>query len=503
MDVNKELFNSKNYQDITKLREIIDLGADVNFIDRLGETPLMNASKHNCFDCMKLLLDSGAIQTINQLSKWNYTALINAVRNNCYKCVELLLQSGADPNVFVRGEFSPLIYAATMGSFDIVKLLVNAGANINYSNRRGDTALMMASYSCKKFSEQIIDYLVTSGANVNSRNNDGETALIFACLQSCLRNVEALIKHGANPNLLDHDRRSPLVVTLQKSDQNDDSDKIAQILIEAGADLSVVDSNGNTTLILASDNGYQGAVYSIIRKAPELINIANRDGETALQIALEKRHYNIINKLLANGAIYDRRYFYRQVALLVKLNNGKSLIYALYLLSKHDEERINTLIDFLGRKEYAKLFAIEATENNDLEALQLLKGISDIKFSRIGTTKWGSLLNIASHHSKELCEYILDIVMDELSSQFEGDPDLHDKFNLALFKYFISLDENKRIAIQIAYNDCNIPTFEYLYGIMNFFNRSKQNYIISNFLIREYPCEKLSTRYAEFISYLA
>ncbi|EUD65452.1 hypothetical protein C922_04192 [Plasmodium inui San Antonio 1] len=65
-----------------------------------------------------------------------------------------------------------LHYACDRGYLDIVKLLIELGADINADDSSGDTALHIAAYSGKK---DIIDYLTSAGADINRKNSEGLT----------------------------------------------------------------------------------------------------------------------------------------------------------------------------------------------------------------------------------------------------------------------------------------------------------------------------------------
>ncbi len=76
-------------------------------------------------------------------------------------------------------------------SFGIVKLLVEAGANVNHKNKEGWTALMNVCFNCNSISTcDIIKLLIKAGANVNTQNNDGYTALMWACRDNTAASIE-------------------------------------------------------------------------------------------------------------------------------------------------------------------------------------------------------------------------------------------------------------------------------------------------------------------------
>jgi len=123
-------------------------------------------------------------------------------------------EAGSEQPGTSAGEASPisllLISASSDGNLALVKQALNAGADINATNR-GWTALMMAS---RKGRTDIVKLLLDKGADVNATTNKGDTALIMAS-------------------------------------QNGHTD-IVKLLLDKGADVDVKDSNGWTALSVAS-----------------------------------------------------------------------------------------------------------------------------------------------------------------------------------------------------------------------------------------------------------
>ncbi len=69
---------------------------------------------------------------------------------------------------------SPLITAAVFGKTEVARVLVEAGADVNFRNNEGSTALHTAAFLCRK---EIVEILLDNGADKNIRNIYGSTAL--------------------------------------------------------------------------------------------------------------------------------------------------------------------------------------------------------------------------------------------------------------------------------------------------------------------------------------
>ena len=181
---------------------LVKAGADVNVPHAEGETPLMTAARTGNPAVIQVLLDHGA--TINIGEEWRgQTPLMWAAAEGHVNAVKLLLAKGAlidtkskvfdftalRPKAgsvgmnFPRGGFTPLLFAAREGHFDVVKTLVDAGADINLPDPDGTTPTLI---SIVNFHYDIAAYLIEHGADLNSADVRGRTPLFAAVDQKNL-----------------------------------------------------------------------------------------------------------------------------------------------------------------------------------------------------------------------------------------------------------------------------------------------------------------------------
>ena len=138
------------------------------------------------------------------------TALLRAARHGGYvDVVKSLVNQGADVNYMDANKWSPLMAAITGGGFETVKFLVDNGADVNARDQHEWTPLMLAA---KDGDLEAVKLLVEKGAEVNAKNSSGKTALYYATqtaqrhsgndvnnvlVVNINRVVEYLKKHGA------------------------------------------------------------------------------------------------------------------------------------------------------------------------------------------------------------------------------------------------------------------------------------------------------------------
>jgi len=211
--------------DAGKTRLLIEAGANVNAATKSGETPLLVASaRSGNVQAVTLLLSKGAnasAKTITGLTALGGAAIFGdpalmrllmangakpadtpdlaraAAAGHCYECLRLALDSGASANGATQTRRSALQDAAGFGHVDMVRMLVEKGADIQAADSRGYTALMRAALSYEPDAAKVVEYLISLGADVKPKNETGETALSFALRFGDTPIVAVLRKAGA------------------------------------------------------------------------------------------------------------------------------------------------------------------------------------------------------------------------------------------------------------------------------------------------------------------
>ncbi|CAB4060625.1 KANK [Lepeophtheirus salmonis] len=154
----------------------------VNLMDVNGNTALHYSVSHGSFDVVSILLDS-KVANPNILNKAGYTCImlisLAQINNSTHKAVVERLFTAGDVNIRAsqHGQ-TALMLAVSHGRLDMVRLLVEAGGDINVRDEDGSTALMCAA---EHGHMEIVKFLLLqSDTNVNAKDNDGLTALAVA-----------------------------------------------------------------------------------------------------------------------------------------------------------------------------------------------------------------------------------------------------------------------------------------------------------------------------------
>ncbi len=214
------------------------------------------------------------------------TPLMLAVASKNKEMVKLLLDNGANINIKdkIYG-YTPLIIAVRVGSIEIAKLLLDHCADINIKDDEGNTAIATAENYSKL--GNMIHLLEEYGAKTTQQvNND----LLSAAKQGNLELVNQAIADGADVNAIINNSTALHIVSRSGNLE------IAKVLLDNKADINIKIKIGITPLMLASYYGNTDIVKFLLDNGAK-VNVVAKNGDTALSIAENKGHKDIINLL--------------------------------------------------------------------------------------------------------------------------------------------------------------------------------------------------------------
>jgi len=328
------------------VKELIKAGADVNKGNSRKETPLMFASRDGYLKIVKILLAAGADVNAKSSSysdstgPRSYTALYFASKRGHLPIVKALLATGAKVNI--SGTESPLAAAASGGHLEIVKELQKVGSAPNtVNNNRGCSGNNALAEAVRSGNVEVVKTLINGGANVNSAGCDHTPILKHAIFAKNIEIIKVLVKAGADVNKKSTDGVTGKYCSAMELAYEIGNKEIIKILQESGGKL---DAKNTSALLEASANGHIEAVKELIaagvdvniQAAPprwlvstrgcEAPSLYSMTGQTALQKAAENGRLEIVKLLLAAGAEVEKKNVVGDTALMLASRWGHAEI---------------------------------------------------------------------------------------------------------------------------------------------------------------------------------
>ncbi|UMM30233.1 hypothetical protein L5515_012202 [Caenorhabditis briggsae] len=208
------LASSSGFLDIVNL--LLTAGSEINSRtgSKLGISPLMLAAMNGHKETTKVLLEKGS--DINaQIETNRNTALTLASFQGRFEVVKLLLCYNANVEHRAKTGLTPLMECASGGYVDVGNLLIENGADPNASPVQStkDTALTIAA---EKGHEKFVQMLLDNDVIYDIRNKKGCSALWLACNGGHLGTAQALVFKGADTDMFDNRKMSPMVAAFRK-----------------------------------------------------------------------------------------------------------------------------------------------------------------------------------------------------------------------------------------------------------------------------------------------
>ena len=262
-DAGPTLLDAAERGDRAAALRLLAAGANPNAPGPDGTTPIMWAAANGDAELVRALAQAGA--DVKAKNHFGTSALTEAAIIGAAPVIDALLKGGADPNTRNPEGETPLMAVARAGHVDAARLLVEAGADVNATEAFGGQSALM--WAAAQGQAEMVQFLASKGADVNARgivrqwerkviteprpkdmNKGGFTPLLYAAREGCVACVRHLIAAGADPDLEDPDRMTPLVMALFNLHF-----EAAAALVEAGADVDKWDLYGRSPLYMAAD----------------------------------------------------------------------------------------------------------------------------------------------------------------------------------------------------------------------------------------------------------
>jgi ankyrin repeat protein len=243
--------------------QLLTKGANPNAQGPDGTTAIMWAASNDDLELVRALIKAGA--NVKLKNQFGTSAITEAAIIGSSPIIDALLKAGADPNTKNPEGETPLMAVARSGKLEAARRLVEAGADVNAKESWGQQSALM--WAAAQSQAEMVKFLASHGADVNARgvirqwerkviteprpkdmNKGGFTPLLYAAREGCVECARHLLAAGADPDLEDPERITPLNMALLNLHF-----ELAALMIKAGADVDKWDLFGRSPLYMAAD----------------------------------------------------------------------------------------------------------------------------------------------------------------------------------------------------------------------------------------------------------
>ncbi|MEI2724866.1 MAG: ankyrin repeat domain-containing protein [Verrucomicrobiota bacterium] len=308
------LFNAATAGHSAMIKVLLAAKAKVDAVDNNGRTALSYAAEKGHVDSVKALLAAKADANLGQRD----LPLPSAVIGRHPEIAETLLRGGANPNLAaklshdVRAPGGPDFQLGTIGTFgpylplqiavadrnvSMVKLLLKYKANANALDPWAQPPKSLLFYALQPRDVDLLNAFLEAGANPNAVDARGNTALLNAVLSRSPGIVRALLEAGAKSDPHDGSGATPLYSAIL----TDNADCV-EMLLAHGADTEIMVNGVYSSLRTAVERGIKKIVEALLEAGAEINAKGGGDGRTALHQAVEYRDLEMASLLLERKA---------------------------------------------------------------------------------------------------------------------------------------------------------------------------------------------------------
>lgn len=264
------------------LQLLILYGADINRASYDGETPLLLSIKHDNNEALDILFNYGV--DTKEINATLNEIILNRLVTNSPSNTILNLRNRNLLN-FSNIKSTALIVATKRGNLNLVKLLIELGLNVDYTDNNLDTALSWAAYN--GFVDAM-NLLIEAGADVNHQDNKGNTPLIDTIIKNQREAFDILINNpNININNQGENNQSALHYAVILSNQY-----MVTTLLQKGADINAITDVGNTPVDIVKSKELK-QLYSLFNIKPKPKVVATNNNAN--------QHKRLMNLLIAES----------------------------------------------------------------------------------------------------------------------------------------------------------------------------------------------------------
>ncbi|XP_059176240.1 serine/threonine-protein phosphatase 6 regulatory ankyrin repeat subunit A-like [Physella acuta] len=304
--------------DLETVQALVKCGADLDKLDKFGQTVLQRAINSQHTDIAECLIHAGVYLDSKDVD--GQTALTQACLNvfegqtfvsafdlddvendngKHVKLIRLLLEKGADPNIKDTRGRSLLFRSLEENHLNLANVLIEGNADVNIANEVGETPLNIA---VNRNDTDMIKNLLRKGADVNLYGGKFLPNPIRVAETGNVELMKLFLQHKADVDVKIN-RVNALFISIEKSDTN-----MWELLVGNGAGLEAFNARGETALMMAVKAGNIDLLRHLVQHGAD-VDCLNSRRVSALYEAVILGSCETVQLLVEAGAALDIVYF--------------------------------------------------------------------------------------------------------------------------------------------------------------------------------------------------
>lgn len=280
--------------DVATVEWLLGKDVQVDAVDELGRTALMQAIEQKDPGMAQVLLEGGADP--RAVDAEGGTVLYHAIRRGEVSVVKTLLERGADADGTTSEGGGLFAYAVAEGRTASAQLLLNAGASQLGGAADGRPVVI---HAAERMADWLLERILEMGGDVDARDERGETVMHAIARGGESECLPLVWRFGADVNATNGQGVAPLHLAVAAG-----ATKLVGDLGRRGAAVGFPHPEEGAPVLMALELDDVGVLRELLELGADA-EVSGRDGRTAMEVAVDRRNFEAARLLADHGGGVD------------------------------------------------------------------------------------------------------------------------------------------------------------------------------------------------------